>query len=38
MKFSPNKTLIELIREGLFGGTFFRDFYSGINEKLYKNS
>ena len=33
MNFSPNKTLIEVIKEGAFGGTFFRDIYSGINEK-----
>ena len=38
MNFSPNKTLIEVIREGEFGGTYFRDIYSGINEKWYKNS
>ena len=33
MDFSPNKTPIEVIKEGAFGGTFFRDIYSGINEK-----
>ena len=38
MNFSPNKTSIEVIREGEFGGTYFRDIYSGINEKWYKNS
>ena len=38
MDFSPNKTSIEVIREGEFGGTYFRDIYSGINEKWYKNS
>ena len=38
MNLSPNKTPIEIIREGEFGGTYFRDNYSGINEKLYKNS
>ena len=38
MYFSPNKTPIEVIREGAFGGTCFRDIYSGINEKRYKNS
>ena len=27
-----------LIREGAFGGTYFRDIYSGINGKWYKNS
>ena len=38
MDFSPNKTPIEVIKEGAFVGTYFRDFYSGINEKWYKNS
>ena len=38
MNFSPNKTLTEVIREGAFRGTYFRDIYSGINEKWYKNS
>ena len=38
MDLSPNKTPIEVIREGAFGGTYFRDIYSGINEKWYKNS
>ena len=38
MNFSSNKTPIEVIREGTFGGTYFRDIYSGINEKRYKNS
>ena len=37
MDFSPNKTKIEIIREGAFGGTYFRNIYSGVNEKLYKN-
>ena len=38
MNFSPNKTPIKVIREGVFGGTYFRDIYPGINEKWYKNS
>ena len=38
MNFSPNKTPIEIIKEGAFGGTYFRDIYSGINEKWYKKS
>ena len=36
MDFSPNKTPIEIIKEGAFGGTYFRDIYSRINEKWYK--
>ena len=35
MNFSSNKTPIEVIREGAFGGTYFRDIYSIINEKWY---
>ena len=38
MDFSPNKTPIEIIKQGAFGGTYFRDTYSNINEKCYKNS
>ena len=38
MSFSPNKAPIEIIKEGAFGGTYFRDIYSGIIEKWYKNS
>ena len=38
MNFSPNKIPIEIIKEGAFGGTYFRNIYSGINEKWYKNS
>ena len=38
MNFSPNKTPTEVIREGAFGGAYFRDIYSGVNVKWYKNS
>ena len=38
MNVSPNKTPIDVIKESAFGGTYFRDIYSGINEKWYKNS
>ena len=38
MDFNPNKTLIQIIKEGAFGGTYFRDAYSNINKKWYKNS
>ena len=37
MNFSPNKIPTEIIREGAFVGTYFRDIYSGINEKWYKD-
>ena len=36
MEFNPNKTPVEVIRQGVFGETFIRDIYSGINGKWYK--
>ena len=36
MNFSPNKTPVEIIKEGPFGGTYFRDVYSNINKTWYK--
>ena len=33
MNFGANKTPIEVIREGEFGGTYFRDIYSNVNGK-----
>ena len=33
MNLSPNKTPIEIIKEVAFGGSYFRDIYSGINGK-----
>ena len=38
MSFNPNKTSIEIIKEGAFGGTYFRDIYSSIDGKWYRNS
>ena len=38
MDFGANKTPVEVIREGAFGGTYFRDRYPGINVKWYKKS
>ena len=38
MKFNPNKTPIEVIKEGAFGGTYFKDIYSGVNGKWYRSS
>ena len=38
MNFTPNKTPVEIISEGAFGGTYFRDIYSGVNGKWYLNS
>ena len=34
MDFSSNKTPGEIIREGVFGGTYFRDIYSSVNDKF----
>ena len=38
MDFKPNETPIEIIKEGSFGGTYFRDIYSGVNGKFHKDS
>ena len=38
MSFNLNKTPIEIIKEGVFGGTYFRDIYSCVNGKWYRNS
>ena len=31
MNLGADKTLVEIIKEEAFGGTYFRDIYSGIN-------
>ena len=38
MDFGTNKTPVEVIREGEFGGIYFSDIYSGVNGKWYQNS
>ena len=38
MDFNPNKTPVEIIKEGVFGGTYFRNIYSDINKNWHKNS
>ena len=38
MDFGTNKTPIEAIKEGAFGGTYFGDIYSGINGTQYRKS
>ena len=30
MNFGANNTPVEVIKEGAFGGTYFRDIYSGV--------
>ena len=38
MDFWLNISPAEIIKKGAFGGTYFRDIYSGVNDKFYKNS
>ena len=38
MDFDVNETPVEVIKERAFGGTYFRDIYSGVNEQLYRKS
>ena len=38
MEFRPNISPVDVIKKGAFGGTYFRDIYSGITDKFYKNS
>ena len=38
MDFGANKTPVEVIEEGAFEGTYFRDIYSGVNTKWYRKS
>ena len=38
MDFGTNKTPVEMITERAFGGTYFRDIYSGVNVKWYRKS
>ena len=38
MNFGANKTPVEVIKEGAFAGTYFRDIYSSINGKWYGKS
>ena len=38
MEFNPNKTPVEIIKKGAFGGTHFRFIYLVVNEKWYKIS
>ena len=35
MNFGADKTSIDVIKEGAFGGTYFRDIYSRVNDKFY---
>ena len=38
MDFGPNTSPVEVIKKDAFGDTYFRDIYSSVNDKFYKNS
>ena len=38
MDFGANKTPVEVIKEGAFEKTYFRDIYSGVNDRSYGKS
>ena len=38
MDFKPNISPVEIIKKGAFSGTYFRDIYSSVNDRFYKNS
>ena len=35
MDFKPNISPVEIIKKSAFGGTYFTDIYSGVNDKYY---
>ena len=37
MDFKPNISPVEIMKKGAFGGTYFRDIYSGVNSKFYNS-
>ena len=38
MEFTPNISPVDVIKKGAFSGTYFRDIYSSVTDKFYKNS
>ena len=36
--FTPNISSIDVIKKGAFGGTYFRNIYSNVNNKLHQNT
>ena len=38
MEFKPNTSPVDVFKKGAFGGTYFRDIYSKVDNKFYKNS
>ena len=37
MDFGPNVCPVEVIKKGTFGDNYFRNIYSGVNDKFYKS-
>ena len=35
--FGANNIPVKVIKEGAFGGTYFREIYSGVNRKWYNS-
>ena len=38
MDFGPNISPVEVIKKVAFGGTYFRNIYSSVNDRFYKSS
>ena len=38
MDFGPNISSVEVIKKGAFSGTYFKNIYSGVNDKIYRDS
>ena len=38
MDFTPNINPVEIIKKGASGGTYFKNIYSSVNGKFYKDS
>ena len=38
MDFGTNISPVEVIKKGAFGGTYFRNIYSGVNDRFYRGS
>ena len=38
MNFGANETHVAIIKSGAFGGTYFRDIYSGVNGRWYRKA
>ena len=38
MDFGPNISPVEVIKKGAFGGKYFRDIFSEVNDRWYRDS